>query len=109
MTARRRRRRREPQPVGRVVGKVLSELGLESAEHAFRIGQRWAEFVGEETAQHCRPIGLRGGVLEAEVDSPVWGQEIQLRRPEILEILRRELGDAAPSDLRLRVGYSRRP
>ena len=53
---------------------------------------------------HCRPSALRGAVLEATVDSSVWCQELQLQRREILAALRRELGDAAPSDLRLFVG-----
>ncbi len=108
MSARRSQRRGRLQPMGPVVGRVLADLGLDAAERAFRIGQRWAELVGEETASHCRPIAVRAGVLEAEVDSSVWCQQIQLRRPEILEALRRELGDDAPSDLRLRVGYTRR-
>jgi predicted nucleic acid-binding Zn ribbon protein len=47
---------------------------------------------------------MRGEVLEATVDSSVWCQQLKLRTPEILAALRRELGDAAPADLRLRIG-----
>jgi predicted nucleic acid-binding Zn ribbon protein len=109
MTARGRRRRGQPRQVGGVIGQVLDELGLESAASAFRIGERWSDWVGEEVARHCRPVQVRGRVLEAEVDSSVWAQQLQMRRPAILAILRRELGDEAPSELRFRVGYTPRP
>lgn len=87
---------------------VLGDLGLEAAAAAFRVGQRWEEAVGPEVARHCRPVGLRGQVLEVMVESSVWSQQLQLRQPEILEALRRVLGDGAPTDLRFRVGYNDR-
>ncbi len=102
-----RRRNREPVAVGTVVGRVLGELGMEAAAAAYRIGQHWEDIVGTEAARHSRPVGVRGPVLEAEVDTSVWCQEIQLRRSEILDALRQLLGEDSPSDLRLRVGYNR--
>ena len=74
---------------------------------AFRIGEVWEEAVGKEIASHCRPVAVRGRVLEAEVDSSAWCQQLQMERVQLLAALRDTLGDDAPSDLRLRVGYSR--
>lgn len=91
-------------PLGRIVPRVLSELGLTDTATLVRLAERWERAVGPEIAAHCRPHSLRGRRLEARVDSSVWCQELQLRRPEILEALRRELGDEAPTDLWLRVG-----
>ena len=71
---------------------------------AFRIGELWEEAVGPEIASHCRPVAIRGEVLEAEVDSSVWCQQLQMERPQLLKALREALGDDAPTDLRLRVG-----
>ena len=85
--------------------KVLSDLGLEAAAASFRIGQRWEAAVGPDVARHCRPIGMRGRILEVDVDTSVWCQQLQLQRVEILAALRAELGDDAPGDLRFRVGY----
>jgi predicted nucleic acid-binding Zn ribbon protein len=42
-------------------------------------------------------------VLEVEVDSSVWCQELQLRIPEILAALRDGVGDDAPARLWLRL------
>ena len=43
-------------------------------------------------------------VLEVTVDSSVWCQQLQMRRPELLASLREALGADAPRDLWLRVG-----
>ncbi len=102
------RRRGRPTAVGDVVERVLGDLGLDDVARAHRIGSVWADAVGEQIAAHCRPLGLRGGVLELEVDSPVWSQQLQLRGPELLAALERALGSEAPSDLHFQVGYARR-
>jgi predicted nucleic acid-binding Zn ribbon protein len=99
-----RRGRREPLQLGGLVAGVLSDLGLDEASAIVRVAQCWEAAVGPEVAAHCRPSALRGSVLEATVDSSVWCQQLQFQSREILAALRRELGDAAPSDLRLFVG-----
>jgi predicted nucleic acid-binding Zn ribbon protein len=88
---------------------VLGDLGLEAAANAFRIGERWGDVVGPEVARHCRPVAVRGEVLEVEVDSSVWCQELQMQSPQLLAALSEAFGDDAPSDLRFRVGYHRGP
>jgi len=98
------RGRRAPRPLGEFVHGVLDDLGLGNASALVRIAERWEAIVGVEVARHCQPALLRGRVLEATVDSSVWCQQLQLRSPEILAALRRELGPEAPADLWLRVG-----
>ena len=100
----RRRRKSQPVQVKNLVGAVLGDLGLEAAARSYRVGECWEEAVGPQVASHCRPVALRGGVLEARVDSSVWCQELQLQTPEILASLRGVLGDEAPTGLRFRVG-----
>jgi predicted nucleic acid-binding Zn ribbon protein len=102
-----KRRRRAPQAIGGVVEQVLDDLGLEVAMAALRIGEVWEEAVGKEIASHCWPVAVRGRVLEAEVDSSVWCQQLQMERVELLAALQEALGADAPTDLRLRVGYSK--
>jgi predicted nucleic acid-binding Zn ribbon protein len=97
------RRRSEPEGIDVLVPRVLSDLGLDETARVLRIVEAWEQSVGPEIASHCRPTALRGGVLEATVDSSAWCQELQYRCPEILEALRRDLGDDAPAELFLRV------
>ncbi len=99
-----RPRKSQPEALGPLVARVLEDIGASGSARVLRIAQRWEEAVGKEIAQHCRPTGLRGDVLEATVDSSVWCQQLQLRGPEILEALRALLPAEAPSELWFRVG-----
>jgi predicted nucleic acid-binding Zn ribbon protein len=90
--------------VAAVVPRVLDDLGLGSARLAMRVQQHWAELVGAEAAAHSSPDGLRGAILEVRVDASVWGQQLQLRSPEIVRGLGALLGESAPTELRFRVG-----
>ena len=80
--------------------------GSRPVSSAARVGEHWAEAVGPEGASHSWPDGMRGGVLEVRVDTSVWCQHLQMRRPQLLAALRERLGEDAPEDLRFRVGYS---
>lgn len=104
-----RRRASEFELIGALVPRVLSDLGLEASSRVLRIAELWEEAVGAEVARHCRPSALRGDVLEASADSNAWCQQLRLRAPEILEALRRVLGEEAPSKLWLRVGSDLAP
>ncbi len=95
------------ESVGKLVDQVLGDLGLDGVALAHRIGSQWEEIVGPQIAAHCRPLGIRGNVLELEVDSPVWSQQLQLRKPELLAKLGEALGGEAPRELRFQVGYAR--
>ena len=99
-----RARKSRPEPLGALVARVLKDIGAGDSARAMRIAERWEEAVGAEIAAHCRPTALRGGVLEATVDSSVWCQQLQLRGPEIIEALRAVLPADAPSELWFRVG-----
>jgi predicted nucleic acid-binding Zn ribbon protein len=99
-----RARKSRPEPLGALVERVLKDIGAGDSARVMRIADRWEEAVGAEIAAHCRPTALRGGVLEATVDSSVWCQQLQLRGPEILEALRDVLSADAPSELWFRVG-----
>jgi len=95
---------REPRPLGALVPRVLRDLGLDETARVLRVAECWEAAVGAEVARVARPTALHGEVLEVEVPSSVWCQQLVLRRPELLAGLRRVLGDDAPRDLRLRVG-----
>jgi predicted nucleic acid-binding Zn ribbon protein len=100
----RARRKPRPEALGSLVSRVLDDLGLDETALVSRVVGCWENAVGSEIASHCQPTALRGKVLEATVDSSVWCQQLQLRSPEILSALRRELGDEAPTGLWLKVG-----
>ena len=98
-----RPKRLDPIQLGAALPRVLSELGLEGAALGVRVAACWEQVVGAEVARHTEVAGLRGPVLEVNVDSSAWSQHLQLRRQEILAGLAESLGEDAPTDLRLRL------
>jgi predicted nucleic acid-binding Zn ribbon protein len=98
------RRSTDPETLQVLVRRVLGDLGLDAPLRVMRVVDCWEEAVGVEIARHCRPRALREGTLEAEVDSSVWAQQLQLRAPEILAALKQLLGDEAPAALRFHLG-----
>ena len=99
-----RRGKAEPTRVGKLVPRVLDDLGLGAARIAMRAQESWPALVGAEAAAHSGPEGLRGAILEVRVDASVWGQQLSSRSAEILRGLRELLGEEAPTELRFRVG-----
>jgi hypothetical protein len=102
-----RRRRAAPRDPARVDGgritRVLSELGYDPDAPALRLLRAWPTAVPPEIVAHCEPTDWKQGTLELTVATPVWAQQVALRKPEILARLREVLGAAAPTDLRTRV------
>ena len=99
-----RRPKARPEAVGALIDRVLADLGAGPTARAVRIADHWEAAVGPEVARHSRPVAIRGDVLEVEVDSSVWSQQLQLMQPEILAALRETVGGDAPSEVWLRVG-----
>jgi predicted nucleic acid-binding Zn ribbon protein len=102
--------RRKPAPPrdpakldGGRITRVLSELGYDANGPAQRLLRAWESAVPREIAEHSEPTDWKQGTLELTVATPVWAQQIALRKTEILAALKSVLGAAAPTDLRTRV------
>jgi hypothetical protein len=70
----------------------------------------WPQVVGEEVTRNAWPARVaRDGTLHVHTSSSVWAFELGQLAPRILEGLRAELGDAAPSALRFAEGHLPEP
>jgi len=63
----------------------------------------WAQAVGEQLAAVATPVSERSGTLTIECADTVWAQELDLMQAQLLERLREELGETAPTALRFRL------
>lgn len=98
-------RSRAPVSTAELVPLVLAEVGLAEASRGMRLLRIWDAALGDEFAAHCRPEGVRRGVIEARVRDSAWMQRIQMEKPRILARIFEQLGgDEEPLDLRLRIG-----
>jgi predicted nucleic acid-binding Zn ribbon protein len=63
----------------------------------------WTAALGERLAEVATPVSERAGTLTVECADGVWAQELDLMQEQLLERLREELGERAPTALRFRV------
>ncbi len=100
----RRPKMRAPARAGDLVDKLLTGFGLDERLHQYKALIIWEDVVGPQIAARTRPVRIREGVLEINVDQPAWMQQLQLMKPKILAQLNAELGKAAIKDLYLKRG-----
>ena len=98
------RRTSTPESIGELLPRLLDEVGLGATARAGAVIRAWDEAVGPEFARHVRPDGVRNGVVHARVRDSSWMHSLQLEKPAIFARLRALLGDAAPREMRLRIG-----
>jgi predicted nucleic acid-binding Zn ribbon protein len=98
------RRNTPPESIADLLPRLLDEVGLGATAQAVQVIRAWDEAVGPTFQAHCRPDGVRNGVIHARVRDSSWMQALQLEKPAIFARLRELLGDSAPKDMRLRIG-----
>ena len=100
----RRAKLKKAARAGDLVDKLLKGFGLDERLHQYRALIIWEEVVGPQIAARTRPVRIREGVLEVNVDQPTWMQQLQFMKPKILKQLNAELGKATVKDLYLKRG-----
>lgn len=96
--------RGELQSVGEVIESVIARLGIKRRLKRAQIIEEWAKIVGDKIAKETRAERMRGSVLFVSTSSPVWAQELEFMKREILEKIREELGKGVVTDIRFRTG-----
>ena len=104
MKSPRRPRLKHAARAGDLVDKMLKGFGLDERLQQYRALIIWEEVVGPQIAARTRPVRIREGVLEVNVDQPTWMQQLQLMKPKILAQLNAELGKASIKELFLKRG-----
>lgn len=87
--------------VGDALVTVSRRLGLAPPTQLRAVFAQWEQAVGASIAAHCRPIGLREGVLTVEVDEPGWATEIRFLHDDLVRAVNDHVngaGSAGGSD-----------
>ena len=100
----RRRESAGPQPVSRVMSRLLSSRGYAREQSADRLATAWEEVAPPAFRNRSRAGAVRRGVLEVVVSHSALVQEMGFHKEEVL----RRLGEAVPAegiaDIKCRVG-----
>jgi predicted nucleic acid-binding Zn ribbon protein len=87
--------RRRMERLADLLPETARQFGLEDQLEQARAAAAWLRIVAERVpaaAGSCRLTELSQGIATIETDEPIVAQEIRLRSPELLRILRGEVG-----------------
>ncbi len=94
-------RRRAPRQASTAIRAALEQAAPRTGLAAVQAA--WDRLVGEQLAAVAKPVSERSGTLTIECADSVWAQELDLMQGQLLERLRGELGELAPTALRFRI------
>jgi predicted nucleic acid-binding Zn ribbon protein len=83
---------RDPEGLGKVFNRLLSERGWNSPVAVGSVLSRWTELVGAEIAGNCHPESFDGSAVLVRCDSTAWATQLRLISPDLLRRFDAELG-----------------
>ena len=83
---------RDPQPLGRLVRRMVAERGWDRQTAEARVIGDWESLVGPEIAAKSKPVGLRDGELTLQAESTAWATQLRLLSGKLLGLLSAEVG-----------------
>jgi hypothetical protein len=94
-----------PESLAEIVSRLFAARGWGRRQARLHLEKAWESAVGPEGAAHTRLMGIRRGIVEIEVDSPVLMQELaHFHKRKVLEKLRGLLSGTTVTDLRFKAG-----
>ena len=87
------RRKKRPEKLGDVMGKMLSKAGLSDRMKQASVIPDWRSLVGPQIAKVTEPLSVtRQGTLFVAVTTNAWMTELSLMEPELLRRLNEGTG-----------------
>lgn len=83
---------RDPQPLGRVASRIVADQGWGERLAGGQVFGRWASLVGDEIAEHTKPVALQEGVLTVQAQSTAWATQLRLLQRQIVQRIADGLG-----------------
>lgn len=77
----------DPVSISKSLDAVVRSLRGPSREAVGGLFGRWVDAVGEQVAQHVKPVKLDERVLVVEVDDPAWATQVKFLTTMIIERL----------------------
>jgi predicted nucleic acid-binding Zn ribbon protein len=88
-----RERNEKLEPLAPLLTQTLERRGLGRLVLLSRLQRHWPEIVGPQLAKVAQPEGVRSRVLFISVADAVWLQQLKFYQSQVLQNMRRVLGD----------------
>lgn len=92
---------RDPQPLGRLMGRLSRERGWADRLNNGRVFGEWARLVGDEVAEHARPVALKDGELTVQASSTAWATQLRLLQGQLLTKIAAGVGHGVVKRMRI--------
>ncbi|MTD15000.1 DUF721 domain-containing protein [Nakamurella sp. YIM 132087] len=83
---------RDPTPLGATLRSWTKQAGAGADLAKATVFGRWAEIVGADIAEHCRPVSLVDGELQLQAESTAWATQIRMLAGRLVQQINREVG-----------------
>lgn len=93
---------RDPQTLESTLDRLVSEHGWDTEVAVHGVFGRWAEIVGPDIAEHCRPERYADGQVWVRADSTAWATNLSLLAPNVVAKLNERLGDGTVTRINVR-------
>ncbi len=88
------------ESLGDILARVMEGEALEKKLKHGVLFRSWSSIVGPLLARRCWPVSVRKGVLLVRVAGPVWMQELQFQKSELLKKVTEAAGPGRIEDIR---------
>ncbi len=88
------------KPIKTVLNTYLFKSGLDAGVNQQQALRIWPTVVGKKIAEHTTAQDVEHGVLIVRTASPVWAQELHLKKKEVLFKINDSLGKKTIKDIR---------
>lgn len=93
-------RNRQPAAVGETLAALLAHLDPNGDFRIAQLVKLWPEIAGDQIARRTEIAALKFHTAIVKVSNPMWIQELNLLKPEILSRLRDVMGNDSVRDIR---------
>lgn len=92
---------RDPQPLGRLVSRLVTDRGWNESVTSARVFAQWARLVGEDVAEHAQPVALKDGELTVRASSTAWATQLRLLQGKLLHKIAAGVGNGVVKRMRI--------
>ena len=79
------------QHIQTAIQNFLKKSGLKSGVEQQKALKLWGEAVGNKISKNTKPISVKNGTLLIKTTNPVWKQELQIQKTEIIKKLNNKI------------------
>ena len=80
--------------------KLIKKEGIENEINQQKAIDLWGDVVGQKIKENTEPLEVRFGIMTVKTKNPVWRQELQIQKEDIIKSINKKLVKTMIKDLR---------